>query len=1006
MASSPTSSHASSSSAPFTPSKFDSLPIMVMRDKIVEKIMENRVTLIVGETGCGKTSQVPLFLREEGMVPIICTQPRRFAVVAVAKTVAQALQCDVGDEVGYHIGHSRVTSPRTKIVYKTAGVLLEEMRQNGLNALKYKVIILDEVHERSIESDLALVCLKQFLLRKADIRLVLMSATADISRYKDYFKDLGRGERVEVVAIPTSSQHSIFQREVLYLEQVTELLEMDSDSSDSLSNQYCSGPSPLLASADIKPEVHKLMHDLVMYIHKNEPDITKSILVFLPTYYSLEQQWSLLKPFSSYFKVHILHSSIDTVLALAAMKILKSHRKVILATNIAESSVTIPEVAYVIDSCRSLQVYWDGNKKTEAAKLVWVSKSQADQRKGRTGRTCDGQIYRMVTRSFFSNLEEFEFPAILKLSLRLHVLLICSAETKSINDPKALLQKALDSPDPEVVEDALNLLVNIKAINKTQPRGRYEPTFYGRILSSFSLSFDASVLIVKFGTLGMLREGILLGILMDTQPQPIVRPFGQDDLFRVYTSCYYAVDDATSALTGRREVLLMSNLCAYQFWQRVFKDKFRVEHLKKLLGVSEATTNRVLLSKFEEEWCSFHNLVQPSLNQISEIYDEILSTLHLYRPRFLASYSASPSYYEPYEFTHTCLQHYEQSIEAIAFAEDHEHSKMKKCISTPFVTSHDFQIRTVAQKFADIVKEIRVQNSEYLSGEQQENVVPASSYVEGAPLLCRFFAKGLCNRGYDCSYSHSLQAKPPVCQFFGSYRGCRNGDSCLFSHDMGSLPKLSSMANECIKEDENATQGKLLKLFPATTEGCILLVNDDDLHFSENISMHYSASKIIATTSVSETAVFNPSLSGVKIMWDFRNLNQTFIPSQDKEAIPWDQVKCVLWFCDFQEFGDDIDGQKRLVRNFFELLATLVVSDALYEMQLVLTMKNIRFSQLQVEKLGRECFFFLKESFPFDETAFGEVRDGLHLKKSMVSSIAVSYVFSLHPPSELQLTYP
>lgn len=93
-----------------------------------------------------------------------------------------------------------------------------------------------------------------------------------------------------------------------------------------------------------------------------------------------------------------------------------------------------------------------------------------------------------------------------------------------------LLQKALDPPDPEVVEDALNLLVHIHALEKTSPRGRYEPTFYGRLLSTFSLSFDASMLILKFGDMGMLREGILLGILMDTQPLPILRPFGQDIL--------------------------------------------------------------------------------------------------------------------------------------------------------------------------------------------------------------------------------------------------------------------------------------------------------------------------------------------------------------------------------------------------------------------------------------------------------------------------------------------
>lgn len=92
------------------------------------------------------------------------------------------------------------------------------------------------------------------------------------------------------------------------------------------------------------------------------------------------------------------------------------------------------------------------------------------------------------------------------------------------------MQKALDPPAPEVVEDALSLLVQIRAVEKTSPRGRYEPTFYGRLLASFSLSFDASVLILKFGDMGMLREGILVGILMDTQPLPILRPFGQDIL--------------------------------------------------------------------------------------------------------------------------------------------------------------------------------------------------------------------------------------------------------------------------------------------------------------------------------------------------------------------------------------------------------------------------------------------------------------------------------------------
>lgn len=141
--------------------------------------------------------------------------------------------------------------------------------------------------------------------------------------------------------------------------------------------------------------------------------------------------------------------------------------QVILATNIAESSVTIPKVAFVIDSCRSLQVFWDSNCKKESTELVWVSKSQvmwdvlviftelifianclvpylcivlqAEQRRGRTGRTCDGQVYRFVTSSFFGNLKEFEPPSILRLSLRQQVLLISCAESKVINDPRGMV---------------------------------------------------------------------------------------------------------------------------------------------------------------------------------------------------------------------------------------------------------------------------------------------------------------------------------------------------------------------------------------------------------------------------------------------------------------------------------------------------------------------------------------------------------------------------------------
>ncbi|XP_075524079.1 DExH-box ATP-dependent RNA helicase DExH8 isoform X1 [Primulina tabacum] len=996
MTSSPTFSSACSS----TDDNFSGLPIMALRSKIIDKIMENRVTLIVGETGCGKSSQVPQFLLEANMEPILCTQPRRFAVVAVARMVARARNCEVGGEIGFHIGHSRVFSARSKIIFKTAGVLLDEMLEKGLKALKYKVIILDEVHERSVESDLVLVCVKQFLLKNSDLRLVLMSATADISRYREYFRDLGRGERVEVLAIPPGSgKVTMFQHKVSYLEQIMELLGMKSEN---LSLEYCSGSSPMMAMADLKPEVHKLIHNLVLQIHNNEADIEKSILVFLPTYYALEQQWFILKPFSDLFKVHILHRSVDTEQALKAMRIWKSHRKIMLATNMAESSVTIPKVGYVIDSCRSLQVFWDNNRKTDSAELVWVSKSQADQRKGRTGRTCDGHVYRLVTGSFYGQLDDFESPAILKLSLRQQVLLICCAESKSINDPKALLQKAMDPPDRDVIDDALDLLVHMHALEKAS-RGRHEPTFYGRLLASFSLSFDASVLILKFGSKGMLREGILLGILMDLQPLPILHPFGREHRFLEYTCNYYNGDNKNIGL-GKKEALCMGNLCAYEFWQRVFKDKCRLDQVKNIWKIDEVEDKTISISKMEEEWCSFHNLVKPALQQVTETYEEILNSLHRFRPMVLVISNNLPPYYEPYDFRHTCHLKCKQSddIDALDFDDEHVDldGESRMCTAVPFVGSKDFQTDIVARIFASIVKEMRIQLTQDPSSEQKISSYGNERYVDRGVSLCRFFASGLCNRGSHCLFSHSLQAKKPVCKFFFSLQGCRNGGSCYFSHDSDSLAISDHESGSYCQEDEGSDMESLMRYFPSSSEGYLLVLDDIDLHFSSYICQYIDASRVISTTSETNPSILHPSLKVTNILCGLSHPYETILFKAGHSEVPWNEVKCVLWFPIIDsEYGDE---QKHLMQNFFIYMAIRLLADALHEVQVILTMNNIRFSQIQVEPIARDSFFFLEDSFPFDESSFGELFDVVTVKRPLLVSKPVSYVFKLHPPTDIQ----
>lgn len=159
---------------------------------------------------------------------------------------------------------------------------------------------------------------------------------------------------------------------------------------------------------------------------------------------------------------------------------------------------------------------------------------------------------------------------------------------------------------------------------------------------------------------------------------------------------------------------------------------------------------------------------------------------------------------------------------------------------------------------------------------------------------------------------------------------------------------VSASRNICLPEDDAVNPASLLNLFPKSTNRSILILDDTDLHFSSCLACYYDPSKIISTTYLSETTITEPSLKGARILWGLDHPYQTIIAKAGQTPIPWNEVQCVLWFPCFNSYGEDLDGQKHILQNFFEYLAIRILADDLFEVQVILTMNNIRFSQLQV----------------------------------------------------------
>ena len=488
---------------------YDPLPICPHRDKILRTVKEHSVTVITAPTGCGKSTRVPQYIMDDEYYgearhfKIVVTQPRRVAAVALARRVITERGLDPidyttegqGTLVGYQIGMDKQVNADTRLTYMTTGVLLRKLCHAGsLN--EYTHIILDEVHERDKETDFLLLLVKKFLCSVSKfVKVIIMSATVSADKFSRYFATLIGGVPHPCPTIEIRDEH--FQVGIYYLDSFKNSIgyhrqfeDLEREVEPMISDTLYEVGRCLIESFD---ELDRIDHG---------PDNKGSVLVFLPGIFEIETFRNILSKESSSkdYNIIALHSTIPRT---SQMKVFvppqPGYRKIILSTNIAESSITVPDIRYVVDFCLTKDLICDPTSGMSSLQCTWAPRSSLDQRKGRAGRVATGKCYRLISKSFFaSGISDFTKPEMTRCSLE-QLILWC--KILNIGEPQHMLSLALDPPDLTKLYQSTLILEECGAL--IRPENSNEPfsgniTFLGQVMGILPLDIRLSRL-VMFG---------------------------------------------------------------------------------------------------------------------------------------------------------------------------------------------------------------------------------------------------------------------------------------------------------------------------------------------------------------------------------------------------------------------------------------------------------------------------------------------------------------------------
>ncbi|XP_026143566.1 ATP-dependent DNA/RNA helicase DHX36 [Carassius auratus] len=481
----------------------EKLPSYGMREELVRLISSNQVLVISGETGCGKTTQVTQFILddfiEKGMgslCRVVCTQPRRISAISVAERVAaeRAESVGEGNSCGYQIRlQSRLPRKQGSVLYCTTGIILQWLRSDPyLSSISH--LVLDEIHERSLQSDVLLTIVKDLLTAREDLKVILMSATLNAEKFSKYFnncsmihipgytypvKEYLLEDVVELLRFKPQHQdrRPRYRRGFMHGQNVRPEKEQKEDEyheswpcfARTLRDRYSDSTIDALEMMDDDDKINlELIVALIRHIVMKEDH--GAILVFLPGWDNISTLNDILMADQMFksdrFIIIPLHSLMPTVSQTQVFKKPPpGMRKIVIATNIAETSITIDDVVYVIDGGKIKETHFDTQNNIRTMTAEWVSLANAKQRKGRAGRVSPGKCYHLYNGLRASLLDNYQLPEIQRTPLEELCLQI---KILKLGPIASFLRKTMDPPSDKAIELAITHLVDLNALNRNE----------------------------------------------------------------------------------------------------------------------------------------------------------------------------------------------------------------------------------------------------------------------------------------------------------------------------------------------------------------------------------------------------------------------------------------------------------------------------------------------------------------------------------------------------------